>query len=149
MGGKRNVSQPSVLNAGPLGAYAIAETVCLGRNSRRRVRRGRTGKGNGEKRQLNKAQRLQAGETFVSREPGNSMTPIIKSRQPVKLSPCKWEDCKKGDIVYCKVNGRYYTHLVKAKSKGRGVLIGNNHGRNNGWTRKVYGKVVEILPMEG
>lgn len=38
-----------------------------------------------------------------------------------------------GDIVFCKVKGRYYTHLVKAKGD-RGVLIGNNHGRINGWT---------------
>jgi hypothetical protein len=97
---------------------------------------------------MNKAQRLKAGETFISREPGNSMTPLIKSRQPVKLAPCKWEDCKKGDIVYCKVNGRYYTHLVKAKDKKRGVLIGNNHGRDNGWTKAVFGKVAEILSME-
>jgi len=94
---------------------------------------------------MNKAQRLQAGETIISKEPGNSMIPIIKSRQPVKLTPCKWEDCNKGDIVYCKVKGRYYTHLVKGKSNGRGLLIGNNHGKINGWTKAVFGKVTEIL----
>ena len=39
-----------------------------------------------------------------------------------------------GDIVFCKVKGRYYTHLVRAKGD-RGVLIGNNHGKINGWTK--------------
>jgi hypothetical protein len=96
---------------------------------------------------MNKAQRLQAGETFISREPGNSMVPRIKSRQPVRLTPCTWEDCEKNDMVYCKVNGRYYTHLVKAKDKQRGVQIGNNKGGINGWTKLVYGKVTEVLPM--
>jgi len=95
-----------------------------------------------------KVDRLTAGETIVSREPGNSMTPKLKSKQPVRLAPCTWEECEKGDIVYCKVKGNLYTHLVKGKSDSRGVLIGNNHGRINGWTKKVYGKVVEILPMD-
>jgi hypothetical protein len=95
-----------------------------------------------------KAKRLTAGETFVSREPGNSMTPRLKSRQPVRLEPATWEDVEKGDVVYCRVRGKYYTHLVKAKNLKKGVLIGNNHGHNNGWTRKVYGKVIEALPMD-
>ena len=92
-----------------------------------------------------KVEKLLAGETIISKEPGNSMTPILKSKQPVKIEPCTWEDVKVGDIAYCKVNGNLYTHLVKAKSNDRGVLIGNNHGRINGWTTKVYGKVIEIL----
>jgi len=93
---------------------------------------------------MNKAQRLQAGESFVTSEKGNSMVPLIKSGQKHRLAPAKWEDCKKGDIVYCKVNGRYYTHLVKSKDKKRGVLIGNNRGGINGWTKKVFGKVVGV-----
>jgi len=92
-----------------------------------------------------KVEKLLAGETIISKEPGNSMTPIIKSRQPVKLEPCGWEDVVPGDIIYCKVKGRYYTHWVKAKHTDRGVLIGNNKGRINGWTKNVYGKVIGIL----
>ena len=92
-----------------------------------------------------KVEKLLNGETIISKEPGNSMTPLIKSKQPVKLSPISWEDCEVGDIVYCRVKGNLYTHLVKAKNPRRGVLIGNNHGRINGWTKKVFGKVVEIL----
>jgi hypothetical protein len=92
-----------------------------------------------------KAERLQAGETITSREPGNSMVPIIGHRQPVRIAPARWDTVKKGDIVFCKVRGRYYTHLVKATNPRRGCLIGNNQGHTNGWTKSVYGVVVEIL----
>ncbi len=50
-----------------------------------------------------------------------------------------------GDIVYCKVKGKYFTHLVKAKNLDRGCLIGNNKGGINGWTKHIYGKVVKVL----
>lgn len=93
-----------------------------------------------------KVEKLAQGETIISKEPGNSMTPILKSRQPVKIEPIeKREDCEVGDIVYCKVKGNLYTHLVKGKNDLKGLLIGNNKGGINGWTKNVYGKVVEIL----
>ena len=92
-----------------------------------------------------KIEKLLKGETIISKEPGNSMTPLLKSRQPVKIEPATWEEVEVGDIVYCKVHGNVYTHLVKGKDATRGVLIGNNHGRINGWTKNIYGKVVEIL----
>jgi len=94
---------------------------------------------------LTKIELLQEGETIISKEPGNSMTPRIRSRQPVKIKPITWQECEVGDVVYCKVRGNLYTHLVKAKNDKRGVLIGNNHGRINGWTKQVYGKIIEIL----
>ncbi|WP_233558655.1 hypothetical protein [Aquimarina sp. BL5] len=93
-----------------------------------------------------KIQKLLNGETIVSKEPGNSMLPILQSKQPVVLEPVNWEDCKAGDIVFCKVKGNCFTHLVKGKNVKRGLLIGNNRGRINGWTKNVYGKVIEILP---
>lgn len=92
-----------------------------------------------------KVEALQSGKTIVSKEPGNSMTPLLKSRQPVRLAPATWETVNVGDIVYCKVRGNLYTHKVIAKNDVRGVQIGNNHGHVNGWTRQVYGKVVEIM----
>lgn len=94
-----------------------------------------------------KIQKLLDGETIISKEPGNSMLPLLKSKQPVKLQPISWEDCETGDIVFCKVRGNVFTHLVKGKNERRGLLIGNNRGRINGWTKNVYGKVIEILPM--
>lgn len=92
-----------------------------------------------------KLERLLSGETFVTSEKGNSMTPLIKSGQEHKLAPTKWEDVEVGDVVYCKVRGRFYTHLVKAKNQNKGCQIGNNKGNINGWTKQVFGKVIEIL----
>ena len=91
-----------------------------------------------------KVDKLLKGETIISKEPGNSMLPLIKSKQPVKIKPITWQECEIGDIVYCKVKGNLYTHLVKSKSD-KGLLIGNNKGRINGWTRNVYGKVIDFL----
>lgn len=90
-------------------------------------------------------ERLQDGETFVNSEPGNSMTPILKSRQRVVLAPTSWEKVEIGDIVYARVAGRHYTHKVTGKNEKRGVQISNNHGHVNGWTKTVYGKVIRIL----
>ena len=91
-----------------------------------------------------KIERLANGEVFITSEKGNSMVPLIKSGQKHKLEPVKLEDVNIGDIVYCKVKGRCYTHLVTAKGE-RGLQISNNHGYVNGWTKQVYGKVIEIL----
>jgi len=92
-----------------------------------------------------KLDKLQKGETFITSEKGNSMVPLVKSGQDHKLAPATWENVAVGDIVYCKVKGRYYTHLVKAKNQDKGCQIGNNKGGINGWTKQVYGKVIEIL----
>ena len=91
-----------------------------------------------------KLERLENGETFVTKEKGNSMMPLIKSGQEHKIAPVKIEDVEVGDIVYCKVKGNFYTHLVKAIDEKKGCLIGNNKGNINGWTRKVFGKVIEV-----
>jgi hypothetical protein len=92
-----------------------------------------------------KVDKLKKGETFITNEKGNSMSPIIKSGQDHKLAPVELKDVGVGDIVFCKVKGHFYTHLVKAKNEARGVLIGNNKGGVNGWTKQVYGKVIEVL----
>ncbi len=85
------------------------------------------------------------GETITTKEGGNSMDPLIKSNQLHVLAPITWGEVIIGDIVYCKVKGRFYTHLVKGFDPAKGVLIGNNKGNINGWTRNVYGKVIEVL----
>jgi hypothetical protein len=92
-----------------------------------------------------KLDRLNKGESFITSEKGNSMTPLIKSGQSHKLAPATCEDVQVGDIVYCKVKGRFYTHLVKAKNLEKGCQIGNNKGNINGWTKQIHGKVIEIL----
>lgn len=93
-----------------------------------------------------KVEKLQKGETIVTSERGSSMVPLIYSGQAHRLAPVKLEDVRKGDIVFCKIKGKYFTHLVKAVDSIRGLQIGNNRGLINGWTKNVYGKVVEVLP---
>ena len=75
-------------------------------------------------------------------EKGNSMVPLINSGEDHTVSPATIEDVEVGDIVYCKVKGRFYTHLVKAKDPKKGCQIGNNKGGINGWTKQIYGKVL-------
>lgn len=85
------------------------------------------------------------GTKIEHKEGGNSMTPLIKSRQPVTLEPVDPSKLEKGDIVLVKVRGNVYTHLVLALREGE-VQIGNNHGGVNGWTKlsNVFGIVTEV-----
>lgn len=88
---------------------------------------------------------LEEGKTFTTSEKGNSMIPLIKSGQDHIIAPITYDKCKVKDIVFCKVNGNYYTHLVTAIDPIKGCQISNNKGRVNGWTKQVFGKVIEIL----
>lgn len=98
------------------------------------------------------AAHLKAGETCWVMGIGNSMTPILKSKQPVIIKPVTDEmELKKRDIVLSKVHGHYYLHLIHGiKGNGQEFLIGNNHGHMNGWVSRnnVFGKVVEILEKD-
>ena len=97
------------------------------------------------------AEHLLSGETCKITGIGQSMTPILQSKQPVICEPVTEEtELNKRDIVLCKVNGHYYLHLIhaiKTGKKGSTYLIGNNHGHMNGWIsrNKIYGIVREIL----
>ena len=69
------------------------------------------------------------------------MTPILLSGDVVTVDPITSDTkLEKGDIVIAKVRGRVYMHLIKAVRNGE-YLIGNNHGRENGWTKQIYGKM--------
>ncbi len=89
--------------------------------------------------------RLEEGEYVYIKESGNSMVPIIKHREPVTLAPVDTDKLQKGDIVFARVKGNYYTHLISA-TEGERVQISNNRGRVNGWVHKskVYGIVIEV-----
>jgi len=87
------------------------------------------------------AERLHAGLSTIIRPRGNSMTPLIVSGQQVRIEPVELNNVVKGDIVLCRVRGRYYLHLVKAVSNKQGLLIANNRGHVNGWTKVVFGIV--------
>ena len=91
---------------------------------------------------------LRNGETCKVIGIGNSMTPILKSKQAVICEPVVSEtELKKKDIVLCKVHGHHYLHLIHAIKNSKEYLIGNNHGHMNGWVSKnqIYGKVIKIL----
>jgi hypothetical protein len=86
--------------------------------------------------------RLLQGETIKGyKEGGNSMVPLIYSRQPVDIRPVD-KVLSKGDIVFAKIGQRYYLHLISAVDGDR-VQISNNHGHVNGWTHtsNVFGIV--------
>ena len=89
---------------------------------------------------LLKIKRLLNGESFITSEKGNSMTPILKSGEKCFIEPITWKQCKAGDVVFCKVHGFCVTHKVYSVDTSKGCLIGNNHGHINGWTKNVYGK---------
>lgn len=82
---------------------------------------------------------------------GSSMTPKLPN-----ASTCSYEVRSEyfiGDIVFAKVNGRWVdSHLITGKKSEKGTimyLISNNHGHDNGWTSKVYGKVVSSVDSSG
>ncbi len=91
---------------------------------------------------------LAMGETVVHREHGSSMVPIIRSGEPVTLTPVR-RHLDKDDVVLVKVNGRIYLHKILALRHHKGtseVQIGNNRGGVNGWTSgaNVYGVVTHV-----
>lgn len=75
---------------------------------------------------------------------GNSMTPIL---QNATLNFYIREiEYQVGDIVFCKVKGRYIdSHLITKKGDNGQYLISNNHGHDNGWTSKIYGRVYKTI----
>ena len=89
--------------------------------------------------------RLALGEKVVNKEGGNSMIPLIKSKQPVTIEAVDPTKLENGDIVYCKVKGSIYTHKVVAV-RADAVCIGNNRGGINGWTKhdNIYGIITEV-----
>lgn len=91
-------------------------------------------------------ERLQTGEQAVFRPHGNSMTGRIESGQLCTVAPLtKHTELQIGDVVLCKVGGKQYLHLIKDVN-GNKYLIGNNHGRINGWTdrRHIYGRLISV-----
>ena len=79
---------------------------------------------------------------------GQSMTPILKSGQPVICKPVTEDtELKKNDIVLCKVKSNYYLHKISAIKNGVSYQISNNHGHINGTITRsnIFGIVVEIL----
>jgi SOS-response transcriptional repressor LexA len=90
-------------------------------------------------------EKLKQGETVQIRPKGHSMVGKVNSGDLVTIEPISNHTVQKGDIVLCKVKGNQYLHLIVAMQNNR-YLIGNNHGRINGWigSNNLYGKAVKI-----
>ncbi|EAC3024807.1 phage repressor protein [Listeria monocytogenes] len=97
-------------------------------------------------RSLDAVEILRRGETIKRyKEGGNSMLPLIKSMQPVRLEPIGMRELKVNDIVFCKVRGSFFTHKI-SKIRGKQYQISNNHKHVNGWITRnsIYGIVTKI-----
>ena len=80
---------------------------------------------------------------------GNSMTPRIYSGDQVVVKQVLIKTYRVNDIVYAKVKGNYYLHLLTAIdniNKLTRYQISNNHGYVNGWINEsnLYGLCVKI-----
>lgn len=73
---------------------------------------------------------------------GQSMRPILKSGSLLTFK--RQESYQVGDIVFCKVKGRFIdAHKITKVHPSKGFLIANNHGWENGWTRRIFGRAVK------
>jgi len=93
---------------------------------------------------MNKYERLQqelaSTGTGKMKAFGHSMLPILKSGTLLTFTSAGAYHV--GDIVFCKVKGRYIdAHKIVKTDTQKGYLIANNHGFENGWTKTIYGKV--------
>jgi hypothetical protein len=88
---------------------------------------------------------LQRGDTVQICPRGNSMRPKVCDRALVTVAPCPVDNLKEGDIVLVRVRRQVYLHLIKSIN-GDQFLIGNNHGRINGWVgaKAIYGIATRI-----
>ncbi|HEX8865592.1 MAG TPA: hypothetical protein VF821_08040 [Lentzea sp.] len=91
------------------------------------------------------AAKVAAGQKVEFRPTGNSMVPLIRSRQLVTVAPVDPTAVEVGDIVLCRVAGTTYLHLVSAIDGNR-VQISNNRGRVNGWSghHRIFGLCVAV-----
>jgi hypothetical protein len=79
---------------------------------------------------------------------GSSMLPILEN--PSTCTYRRQDGYAVGDIVFCKVCGRFIDahKIVKIGADGH-YLIANNRGHENGWTHTVYGRVVAAEGASG
>jgi SOS-response transcriptional repressor LexA len=93
--------------------------------------------------------KLQNGQAAQVKPTGHSMQGKVSDGDLVTLEPCQPQDLVAGDIVLARIKGRRYFHLVLhliIKCEANKFLIGNNHGRLDGWitAESVFGKVTKV-----
>ena len=88
---------------------------------------------------------LENNKIVQIRPEGESMRGRIESLQLVTLVPAKYVDVKVDDIVLVKWKKHYILHLIKEK-RNMEILVGNNHGKSNGWVPadSILAKVIKV-----
>lgn len=90
-------------------------------------------------------ERLSYGETIQIRPHGKSMSGKIESGDLVTIEPItETTELEVGHMVLCSVSGNQYVHLITAIGQDGRYQISNNKGHINGWTKSVYGKVIDV-----
>lgn len=71
------------------------------------------------------------------------MVPLIYTKS--KLTFRATDDYQVGDVVFCKVKGRFiWAHKITKHGADGRFMISNNKGYDNGWTTQVYGRVIAV-----
>ncbi len=88
---------------------------------------------------LSSVQRDGKGEISID---GNSMAPDLPSGTRVVIQSARAYEV--GDVVFCRVDGRLIdAHRIVDKRDDE-YLIANASGKENGWTKDVFGRVTSI-----
>jgi len=87
---------------------------------------------------------LKSGETIYHWEGGTSLAPLINDREYCIITPCHPIDVKRGDCVFCEVQGIPMVHQVWEISDASHTnelwfKIGSTNNAIYGWTKKIYG----------
>ena len=88
-----------------------------------------------------KVELLEIGKAFTSFEEF-SYKPFFKKQQRILYIPITLDDVEVGDIVLCKHKSNPQYRKVIDVSTYKGIHIEDNEGRDDGWTKKVYGRIL-------
>jgi hypothetical protein len=94
---------------------------------------------------------LRDGKIVTFQPRGHSMRPQINSGDSVTLEPWKPEVLDDaGEIVFCKVRGKYFLHRLDRFSGTDHCDITDNQGRYTGATTvaNIFGRVINITPAD-
>lgn len=91
---------------------------------------------------------LSKGMAVIAKPSGNSMQPLIFSKDEVFILPANEFTIHMGDVVLCRVKGKDLLHSVSA-IKGDSYQISNYKGFINGWTKTIYGVVLCVVKGKG
>lgn len=87
---------------------------------------------------------LKNNELVMHYEYGDSLSPLLNSGEYALIKPCKPIEVKRGDCVFCEVQGVLMVHQVWEISDASHTnelwfKIGSSMNTIYGWTKKIYG----------